>query len=84
VNSNPFLRRVKLVLKLVLNLIDMGHNFAAKKNSEIEGSQKDSKSSQTRSIFWRSLALDSLVVVMPTVACLTVNTFSVSCSSSSR
>ncbi|KAG0559069.1 hypothetical protein KC19_10G076700 [Ceratodon purpureus] len=42
------------------------------KSSEIGRSNEDSKSSQRWPNFWRSLALDCVVIVMPTVACLTV------------
>lgn len=43
--------------------------------SEIGTSTEDSKSTKIRPNFWRSLALDFLVIVMPTVACLTVNNY---------
>ena len=55
----------------------MGYDFAGK-SSEIGRSNEDSKSSQRWPNFWRSLALDCVVIVMPTVACLTVKTISAS------
>lgn len=60
-----------------VNLIDPSPDSAAQK-SEVGSSTEDSKTGRTRSHVWRSLVLDFLVIVVPTVACLTVSTFSAS------